>query len=140
MHYPFRGMLLTLALTGINLLLAVVEMKFLRIQSLDIAPIGIIILAQQGEGIILGSLFLAAPYAALNPHKLRFLWATLPLTILIGYLALAIESAYILLVLYHLILAGVALLIGLLTGSYLLFAGVNFVSNFVVARIYSYIS
>ena len=130
-------MLLTIALTIINLLLAILETRVLRIQSFDIAPIAIVILAQHGEGVILGALLVSAPYAALSLHKFRFLWVTLPLTILIGYLALLLPNPYMLVALYHAILALVAFFMNMLFGNYLVFAGINVVTNLAVARFYS---
>ena len=46
-------------------------------------------------------------------------------------------SMPVLLLLYHALLLFVALLLGALSGNYLLFAGVNFFSNFVLYRFYS---
>jgi len=127
-------MLLTLFLTLVNLLLALLELYAIRLKSFDLAPILTIIAARHGESILLAALLINLPYAVLNPQKLRFLWATLPLTILIGYLALLIKNSLLLILLYHGLLAAIALLVGAFGGGYLLFTVVNMAANLIVAR------
>ncbi len=127
-------MFLTLLFTLLNLILALTETYAIRVRSFDLAPVLIMIAAQHGESVLLAALLINLPYAVLNPQKLRFLWATLPASILCGYLALLIPNLFLLVLLYHGLLALVALLLGGLGGGYLLFAAVNLAANLVVAR------
>lgn len=130
-------MWLTLLLGAINFAVALFGRKLLRLPGFDITPFAMILLAQSGENILFGALVLTVAFAQSSMKRLRYLWLTLPATILIGYLALVVPSAVMLLLIYHLVCFLFAFLLGFFGFRYLLFLMVNMGLNLALVRLHA---
>lgn len=129
-------MLATILVALINALFTFFRRFVLPFPGLDINAIGIIIVALQGESILLGALLLVIAHAFLNLASTRYLYLALPAMIATGYLALVIPNVYLLLIVYHLILGAIAIVTASFSARHLLFAMVNLLVNLAGARLY----
>lgn len=129
-------MLLTLLFGLINAVMSFVGDRVFKFSGFDIAPAAIVICAWHGENILFSSLVLTLSYSFVTVKEMRYLWITLPATILIGYLALVIPNGYILLAIYHVVGLSAAYLFEYFGVNYMLFIGINVAVNVVVLRIY----
>ncbi len=132
-------MWLTLLFGLVNACLSYLGNRMVRFSGFDIAPAGIIILASRGEGVLFPALVLTASYSIVSPKELRYLWLTLPLTILIGYLSFVVPYPAALIVLYHLIGFAFAYNLGYFGASYVMFMAINGGLNLAVAHAYALI-
>ncbi len=127
-------MLLTLLVALGNGLFALGGRKLLKLPGFDITPVAVILLARAGEPVLLASLLLTVAYS-LSIDRVRYLWLTLPATILIGYLSLTLPGVYGLLLLYHVLCFVIALLAGFFGPRYTLFVIINLGVNIIAARL-----
>ncbi len=128
-------MWLTLLFGLLNLGLSLIGRRIFRLPGFDLTPLGIILIAQHGESILFGALVLTVAFSAVSPGRLRFLWLTLPATLIVGYLALAVPNLLLLLLLYHIICAVCAFFLRFFGFRYTLFVLVNLCLNLVGARV-----
>lgn len=129
-------MWLTLLFGLVNAVMSFFGNRVVKFSGFDIAPAGIIILAWRGENVLFAALILTLSYSFVSLREMRYLWLTLPLTILIGYLALAVHSALLLIVLYHVIGLLAALALGYFGFRYVIFILLNASLNLLLARLY----
>lgn len=129
----------TLLFALLNLPLSFFGTKVLRLPGFDLTPAAIILCAWHGENVFVAALLLTASYAVFSLTELRLLWLTLPLTIGLGYLALAVHNAIALIILYHVIAGVAALLLGLFGVRYALFVVVNASLSFALVRIAAFL-
>ncbi|MBR9692449.1 hypothetical protein GOV07_00780 [Candidatus Woesearchaeota archaeon] len=131
-------MLLTLLFGLVNFGVTFFGRRFVKLPGFDLTPIGMIILARAGENIFFAALVLTVAYSFPKIGKMRYLWLTVPATILIGFLAVVVENVFLLLAIYHVVCFVFALLIGFFGFRYFIFVLVNFGLNFAVARLYAF--
>lgn len=124
----------------LNVALALFGRHIIRFSAFEISPAAIAILAWHGDNIIVGSLVLTVAYACTSVYDLRYLWLTLPLTILVGYLSLGIHNLFVLIVLYHVIGGAINFFLQRLDTKYVMFILANVTVNFMVARIYGFLT
>ncbi len=129
-------MWLLLTFTLLNMALGFLGRHILRFSAFDISPAGVAILVWQGNPIILSSLFLSVGYAATSVYDIRYLWLTLPVTILVGLCAKVLPSLILLILLYHLIGALVNWFLQNFNAKYALYIMMNIAVNVMVARLY----
>lgn|GEM_PF-2469963 len=129
-------MWLLLFLTLINMGMGFIGRHIIRFSGFDIAPAAVAIAVWNGSGPILSSLFLSVGYSVTSVYDMRYLWLTLPLTIMVAYLSYLIPNIYVLVILYHLIGGTVNWFIQHFDTKYFLFILMNVAMNFTVARVY----
>ena len=119
-----------------NLLFSWFGTYVVRLPGFDLTPIGIILIARGGEGIIVGALVLAASYCIVKPERFRWVWLQVPAALLTGYLALVIESAFLLVVVYHGALLTTSVALGLFSkdSNHLFYVAMNAGINLLAAR------
>ncbi len=129
-------MLLLILFAAANVALGFFGRNVIKFSGFDISPAAIAILAWHGQSIILGAFVLTISYTVWSWRDVRYLWLTLPVTILVGYLALLIPNIYILVAIYH-VIGGLANY-GLqnFDFKYLMYVLTNLAANFTVARLY----
>lgn len=132
-------MWLILLFTLLNVGLSLLGHKVFRLPGFDLTPLGIILIAQNGESVLLGTFFLTAAFSFHSLKKVRYLWLTVPATLIVGYLALVIPSLLLLLLIYHLICAVCALLLGFFGFRYFTFVLSNLAVNLVGLRFYGFV-
>lgn len=76
-------------------------------------------------------------YTVIDARQFRYLWITLPATILVAYLAIPINNIYILTLIYHGLGALAAYTFQYFSTKYWMFMLMNIGVNFLVARIYT---
>ena len=130
-------MLLTLLMTLLNVGFTFIRKTAISVPGLDINPIAMIIIAQQGENIILGALFVVAAHAVPDLKGGRYLYLALPSMIIVGFLALVIQNVFLLLLTYHLIIGLIAFFLGQMSSRHIIFAMTNLAVNLIIGRIYT---
>ncbi len=120
----------------LNVLLAFLGRYVFHFSAFEISPAAIAILAWNGNNIVVSALFLNVAYAATGVKDLRFLWLVLPVTILVGYLALLIHNLFAIIIAYHVIGALVNYALQRFDLKYVLYMGMNAVANIMLAKIY----
>jgi len=130
-------MLLTIIFGLLNALFSFLGNQYLKFSAFDITPAAIIIIAWSDGNIWVSSIILVLAYAIITPKEFRFIWFTLPMAFIIGYLALFINSAFLLLLIFHLIGVTFSAVFGYFNGRYVGFVIANFILNLVVIRFYS---
>lgn len=133
-------MWLILLFVLINLPIGFVGNKILKVPGFDITMIAIIILARAGENILLSAIILTVAFSFFSINRLKYLWLTVPATILVGYLSLVIPGVFMLFIIYHLVCLLCAFLIGFFGPRYIFFVMVNLGINLAIARIYTLFS
>ncbi len=128
-------MLLTLALGLLNFAFALVGKRLLKLPGFDLTPLAIILLARAGENVWVGALVLNAALAATSWKHLKYLWLSLPATIIVGLLAGLVPGFILLFLVYHVVTILPAFLLGLFGTHYFLFVLVNLGVNLAGARI-----
>ena len=126
-------MLLALLLALANGALAFVGSRVFRVPGVDINPLAIILIARHGDSVLFGALLLTLA-TLVSLSRAKYLWLTLPATVLIGYLALAVPSTVVLLIAYHLVCGISAFFLGFFGYRYGLFVLVNLGLNLLLAR------
>ena len=130
-------MWLVLLLGLVNALMSFIGNRIIHFSGFDIAPVGVLICVWHGENVFFSSLVLVLSYSVVSPKELRYLWITLPVTLLLGFLAPVIPNAYLLIILYHIIGVLAALLFQYFGAKYVMFILMNLSLNFIVARFYN---
>lgn len=128
-------MIYTLLLVVLNALCTFAR-KFIKMPGFDINAMGIIIISQQGESVILGSILLVLAHAFPNYQSTRYLWLAFPATIITGFATFAIHNVFLLILFYHAVIFIISLLTRTLSYRYAIFFMINFFLNATVARIY----
>lgn len=130
-------MLYSLLLAALNALLSAFGTYLLRLPGIDLTPLFIIILARSGENVFLAAIILTLSYAAVKPDRFAWAWLLFVSTLATGLLATFVESALLLVLLFHAIHVVVSLAIGTFGASrgHLLYIGVNLALNLVGARL-----
>jgi len=131
-------MLLTIVFGIINAILSFLGNQYLRFSAFDITPAAVMIVAWNSGNIWITAIVLVLSYAVVNPKEFRFIWLTLPMAFVIGYLALLTKNAFLLLAFYHLVGASGAFFFGYFNGKYAGFIMLNFILNFAITRIYTF--
>lgn len=129
-------MLLTIVFGVLNLLLSTLGFRLLRLPGCDLTPAGVIILSSRGENIILAAFILPICAVIGSPQELKYLWLTIPATMLVGFLSLVFPSPVALVILYHLVCGAFAYGFGFLGGRYLLFVIINVALNITLGHGY----
>jgi len=130
-------MLLTLLFAAINGFIAFFGKKLFRMQGWDIVPFSIVFLAWRGENIVIAALLLCLSYAFTSAKALRFLWFSFPLTIIVGLLSLIIPNMLLLILIYHAISLGIALVTSTFGPRYTMFMFTNLAMNILAWRLYA---
>ncbi len=112
----------------------------IKFSGFELTPVAIAICAWHGENVLLAGLFLPVAYACTSVYDLKYLWITIPAAIIVGFLALAVHNAYLLLVVYHLLGLSVAYVFTYLDVKYFLFVLVNVAMNIGLARVYGFMT
>lgn len=129
-------MWLTLLLGLANFALGWLGTYVVRLPGFDLTPIGVIIIAQQGEPVLLGATVMTVSYMLVKPSRFSWIWLQLPSALLIGYLALIIPWPVLLITLYHVISITFGIIFGIFDGKYGIYTFVNVGINLAVARLY----
>lgn len=133
-------MLLTLLFAAINGTIAFFGKKIFKMQGWDIVPFSIVFLAWRGENIAIAALLLCLSYAFTSTKALRFLWFSFPLTMIIGLLALIIPNMLVLIIIYHVVSLGIALVTSTFGARYIMFMFTNLAMNIAAWRLYAIFS
>lgn len=128
-------MLLTLLLTVLNTAVTWVGSYLIRLPGFDLTPIGIYLIAQGGESILVGAVLLNASYILPKPNRLGWAWLQFPSTVALGYVALVAPNPYLIIGLYHAISITAGLALQMFDGKYLTYTLVNISLCFAVARL-----
>lgn len=129
-------MWLTIAFGIINAVMSFIGNRLIKFSGFDIAPSAVAILVWHGEHPLFAAVVLVLSYSLISPKELRYLWITLPVTILLAYLAGAIHSIYVLTIIYHIIGLVSAVVFQYFGAKYMVFILMNMATNFMVARVY----
>jgi len=124
-------MWLTLLFGALNAGLAFLGRKALRFPGLDIAPAAMIFLAGKGENVLFAALVLGLSFSFFSLREMRFLWLSLPLLVVVGYLALAVPNGYLLVAVYEALSLLAAFFLSMFGFRYAVFILTNFATNLV---------
>lgn len=127
----------TFVLGLVNVALSSVGTYLLRLPGFDLTPVGMVMIAQGGEGIILGSIVLTVAYMIPRPGRFAWIWLQVPVAILIGYIAIWMDAIYTPILVYHAISIAAGLLTGAFSGRYILYTLINLGLNITIARFYA---
>lgn len=125
----------TLAFGTANLLLSL-SSYLVRIPGLELTPAALVILAQGGESILIGSLVLGLTYMIPQPKRFAYVWLHIPTAALAGWLAIVTDNLYVPILVYEGLSALAGVLLGVMNGSYIVFLVVNTLLNLLVVRVY----
>lgn len=129
-------MLLTILFCLVNVLFGFFGRHIIKFSGFEISPAAIAILAWHGESVLFGGLLLPVSYALSSWRDMRYVWLTIPVTLLIGFLAGFIHNIYVLAIIYHIIGAFVNYFLQSLDVKYIMYILMNLAMNFSFARIY----
>jgi len=121
----------------VNGCLSFIGSRVLKFSAFDVSPSVVPILVWTGHNPLVSSLVLVLSYTVVTPEDFRFVGVTLPVTILIAYLAFLIPNTFVLIILYHILSGAVAFVLQYLSVRYIMFILMNVAVNFLIARLYS---
>ncbi|RME31212.1 hypothetical protein D6789_03450 [Candidatus Woesearchaeota archaeon] len=128
-------MLIAFTLALLNAALTWFGTYVVRLPGFDLTPMGIFLVAQGGESILLGAVFLNASYILPKPSRLGWAWLQFPSTVLLGYLSFIAPNPYLIIILYHVISVAAGLALQMFDGRYVLYTLVNIALCCAAARI-----
>ena len=123
----------TVVLGGVNVVLGVVG-ALTGVPGLDLTPVAMVMIAQGGEGIVLGAVILTVMYMLPKPGRFAWVWLQVPTAILAGYLAIWQQNLYVPIIAYHAISVGAAIILRAFDGRYLIATLVSIGLNLAIVR------
>jgi hypothetical protein len=129
-----------LLLCIVNVTMAFFGRRVVGFSGFEISPFAIGYLVTNGSSVLLPGFLLPLSYAIVDVRDLTYLWITLPATVLIGYLALIMPNLYFLVIAYHTIGAFVNYWMQRLDVKYVIFIMMNVAINFMMIRIFTFLS
>ncbi len=131
-------MWLIVALAVANFALSALGTWLLHMPGFDLTPIFMVILARSGENTLAGAIALTVAYMLPRPGRFAFVWLQVPVAILVGYLALAMPSLLLPVLVFYVISVAAGILSGTFSGRYMLHTLIGIALNFTVARVYGF--